>query len=91
MRAAAPAAALGQLWAQFVAQYGAFQVIGTATTTVQAPYTIAAVPTQFANSTVTLTVAVSSAGQVSGLHVAKVAPGASSPASSSPATSRPPT
>jgi uncharacterized protein len=87
MRAAAPAAALGQLWAQFVAQYGAFQVIGTATTTVQAPYTIAAVPTQFANSTVTLTVAISSAGQVSGLHVAKVAPGASSPASSSPATS----
>ena len=82
MRAAAPAAQLGQLWAQFVAQYGAFQDIGTATTTAQAPYTIAAVPTQFANSTVTLTVAVSSAGQVSGLHVAKVAPSASSPASS---------
>ena len=82
MRAAAPAAQLGQLWAQFVAQYGAFQGIGTATTTVQAPYTIAAVPTQFANSTVTLTVAVSGAGQVSGLHVAKVAPSASSPASS---------
>ncbi len=85
MRAAAPAAALGQLWAQFVAQYGAFQGIGTVTTTAQAPYTIAAVPTQFANSTVTLTVAVSSAGQVSGLHVAKVAPSASSPASSAAA------
>lgn len=82
MRAAAPGATLGQLWAQLVAQYGAFQSIGGVTTTAQAPYTIAAVPTQFANSTVTLTVAVSSAGQVSGLHVAKVAPSASSPASS---------
>jgi dienelactone hydrolase len=82
MRAAAPGATLGQLWAQLVAQYGAFQSIGGVTTTAQAPYTIAAVPTQFANSTVTLTVAVSSAGQVSGLHVAEVAPSASSPASS---------
>jgi hypothetical protein len=36
MRAAAPGPALGRLWAQFVAQYGAFQAIGTITTTTQA-------------------------------------------------------
>jgi dienelactone hydrolase len=85
MRAAAPAAELGQLWAQFVAQFGAFQGIGPVITAAQAPYTIAAVATDFANSTVTLTVAVSSAGLVSGLHVAQVAPSSSSP-SSSPAS-----
>jgi hypothetical protein len=82
MRAAAPAATLGQLWAQFITQYGAFQNIGGVTTTAQAPYTIAAVETTFANSTVTLTVAISSAGQVSGLHIAKVAESSSAPASS---------
>jgi hypothetical protein len=82
MRAAAPGAALGNLWAQFVAQYGAFGGIGTVTTTVQAPYTIAAVETSFANSTVTLTVAITSGGQVSGLHVAKVVPSASAPSPS---------
>ncbi len=89
MRAAAPGPALGQIWAQFVAQYGAFQAIGTVTTTTQAPYTIAAVATQFANSAVTLTVAISSAGQVSGLHVAKVAPASSSPGSPSSPSSSP--
>ena len=82
MRAAAPGAALGKLWAQFVAQYGAFGGVGTVTTTAQAPYTIAAVETSFANSTVTLTVAISSGGQVSGLHVAKVVPSSSAPAPS---------
>ena len=82
MRAAAPGAALGKLWGQFVAQYGAFGGVGTVTTTAQAPYTIAAVETSFANSTVTLTVAISSGGQVSGLHVAKVVPSSSSPAPS---------
>ncbi|HZL14639.1 MAG TPA: DUF3887 domain-containing protein, partial [Verrucomicrobiae bacterium] len=80
MRAAAPGAALGKLWGQFVAQYGAFGGIGTVTTTAQAPFTIAAVETSFANSTVTLTVAISSGGQVSGLHVAKVVPSSSAPA-----------
>jgi dienelactone hydrolase len=87
MRAAAPGPALGRLWAQFVAHYGAFQAIGTITTTTQAPYTIAAVATQFANSTVTLTVAISGARQVSGLHVAKVAPSSSSPGSSAASSS----
>ncbi len=82
MRAAAPAATLGQLWAQFITQFGALQNIGGVTTTAQAPYTIAAVETTFANSTVTLTVAISSAGRVSGLHIAKVAASSSAPVSS---------
>ena len=82
MRAAAPGAALATLWAQFVAQYGAFGAVGTVTTTVQAPYTIAAVETSFAKSTVTLTVAITSSGQVSGLHVAKVVASSPAPASS---------
>ncbi|MGO9207377.1 MAG: alpha/beta fold hydrolase, partial [Candidatus Limnocylindrales bacterium] len=82
MRAAAPAATLGQLWAQFITQFGAFQNIGGVTTTAQAPYTIAAVETDFATSTVTLTVAISSAGRVSGLHIAKVAAFSSAPVSS---------
>ena len=82
MRAAAPGATLGKLWAQFTAQYGAFGAIGTVTTTAQAPYTIAAVETSFANSTVTLTVAISTDGQVSGLHVAAVVPSSSAPSAS---------
>ncbi len=86
MRAAAPAASLGQLWQQFVARYGAFQGIGGVTTTVQAPYTIAAVDTNFAHSTVTLTVTVAASGQVAGLHVAAVAPAPSQAASEAPAS-----
>jgi uncharacterized protein len=72
MRGAAPAAALAQLWAQLVAQHGAFDGIGAVTTTPQAPYTIAAVPVRFANDIVTLTVPVDAAGHVAGLHLAKV-------------------
>ena len=81
MRAAAPAAKLGQLWQAFVTQYGAFRGIGTVTTTAQPPYTIATVQTSFANATLALTVAITAAGQVGGLHVGAVLP-ASSPASS---------
>ncbi len=81
---AAPAAKLGQLWRGFVAQYGAFRSVGSVTTAVQAPYTIAAVATAFANEIVTLNVTVEAAGRVAGLHVAAVAP-APSAAPASPA------
>ncbi len=81
MRAAAPAPKLGQLWQAFEAQYGAFREIGSVATTAQPPYTIATVQASFAGATLALTVAVTDAGQVGGLHVGAVLP-ASSPASS---------
>ena len=82
MRAAAPAAKLGQLWQAFVAQYGAFRGIGTVGTTVQLPYTIATVQTAFVNGTVALNVTVTGTGLVAGLHVGQVTTPSSGPASS---------
>lgn len=74
MAAAAPASQLQQIAQGLAAQYGAFQSIGSVTTTSAAPYTNAAVTVTFAHATVTLNVAVSAAGQVSGLHVGAVVP-----------------
>ena len=91
MLAAAPAPKLGQLWQGLVAQYGAFQSIGTTSTQSQPPYTIAVVAVAFAGATVTLTVAVNSSGQVGGLHVAAVGPAPSAgPAGSPPPPSASP-
>ena len=84
MRAAAPAAKLGQLWQTFTSQYGAFQGIADVKTTEQAPYTIAAVETTFATASVALAITVTAAGLVGGLHVGAVQ-GASPGPSASPA------
>ncbi len=73
MRAAAPAAALAQLWQGFVGQYGAFRDARAGIVSSQPPYTIAAIETTFANATLTLTVAVDAAGRVAGFHIAGVA------------------
>ncbi len=85
MLVAAPAAQLGQIWQQFVTQFGAFESIGSVSVTAQAPYTVAVVETTFARAKVALTVTVDGSGQVSGLHVAAVTAPSSRPGSS-PAT-----
>ncbi len=85
MLAAAPGPKLGQLWQAFVAQYGSFGAIGSATTAPQAPYTIVSVPVTFAKASVTLTVTVTSSGQVAGFHVAAVAPASPAGPSAPPA------
>jgi fermentation-respiration switch protein FrsA (DUF1100 family) len=78
MVAAAPAAQLDQLWSQLVAQYGAFQSIGsTATATPAPPFTNVGLPVLFANATVELIVTISQTGQVGGLHLGSVTPNAS--------------
>lgn len=69
MRAAAPAAMLEQLWAQLVAQYGAFGGLGDVETKEQPPYTIATVHASFANADVPLLVTVAGDGRVAGLHL----------------------
>ena len=87
MRSAAPAPALGQLWDQVVAQFGAYQGIGTVETIEAAPFVNATVATGFANATVPLIVTVDREGRVAGLHLGQPgpAPSGSSPAPSSPA------
>ncbi|MGC8633414.1 MAG: alpha/beta fold hydrolase [Candidatus Limnocylindrales bacterium] len=85
MVAAAPASKLGQLWDQFVAQFGPYKIVGAVTTAVQAPYVVATVHTIFADGTVALAVTVDSAGRVAGLHVASVPASASGGPSASPA------
>jgi hypothetical protein len=82
MRAAAPAAALGVLWAQIEGQFGTFAGIGEVTTTVNDPYTTAIVSARFANTTVPLLVAVSAEGEVAGLHLGQPGPAESAPGSS---------
>ena len=69
MRAAAPAAALAQLWEQLVTQFGAFEGLGDVETTEQPPYTIATVQATFANASVPLLVTVAGDGRVAGLHL----------------------
>lgn len=87
MRAAAPAAALAQLWQQLVAQFGAFQGIGSVATSEQAPYTIATVEAAFANATVPLLVTVTGDGRVAGLFLGEPAPAGSPASSTSPSAS----
>jgi uncharacterized protein len=80
--AALPASKLQQTAQMLAAQYGAYQSIGSVTTSCQTSGTrgtIAAVPVTFAHATVTLNVSVSAAGQVAGLQVGTVVP-ASPPA-----------
>jgi hypothetical protein len=71
---------LQQTATMLVTQYGAFQSIGSVTTTPQGSGTTVGVAVNFANATVTLNVSVDAAGQVVGLH-----PGAVVTASASPA------
>jgi len=88
MRAAAPAAALGELWGQLVAQFGAFGGLGGAEVKEQAPYMIATVQARFADATVPLIVTVTGDGLVAGLHLGQPEPVASGlPSSGSPAPS----
>ena len=82
MRAAAPAASLGVLWAQIEGQFGTFAGIGEITTTVNDPYTTAIVSARFADATVPLLVAVSAEGQVAGLHLGQPGPVEAAPGSS---------
>lgn len=82
MAKAAPAAALGKLWGQLVAQFGAFGSLGDTTTKEKAPYANVTVQAAFANATVPLTVTVDGDGHVAGFHLGEpVPPG--SPASPS--------
>ena len=90
MRNAAPAAALGQLWGQITAQFGAFVSIGDVTTAVKAPYTNATVQTAFANAVVPLIVTVDDTGQVAGFHLGQPVPTGSAPPSASAAPSASP-
>ena len=80
MGAAAPASKLQQIVQSLVAQYGAFGAIGSVSTTPAASGPLVAVAVSFAHATVTLNVAVSTAGQVIGLHVGAVAAASASPA-----------
>ena len=89
MVAAAPAAQLQQLVQQLEAQYGALRSIGAVTTVTQAPYTIAEVQVSFATATLTLAVAITSDGQVAGLHVAAATPASPAPSASPAAYVRP--
>jgi uncharacterized protein len=90
MRGAAPAAALGQLWEQMVAQFGAFGGLGDVTVAEQEPYMVATVGARFAKATVPLLVTVTDEGLVAGLHLGQPGPAASgSTSSSSPASPAP--
>jgi dienelactone hydrolase len=86
MRSAAPAAALGQLWDQVVAQFGAYQGIGAIETASKAPFVNATIATSFAGATVPLIVTVDQDGRVAGLHLGQPGPAASGP-SATPAPS----
>jgi hypothetical protein len=87
MRAAAPAATLGQLWDQFVAQFGAFAAIDGVTVEQSAPYQNATVQARFATALVPLIVTVTDTGQVAGLHLGQAVPASGEPASGSAAPS----
>jgi dienelactone hydrolase len=69
MRGAAPAAMLDQLWAQLVAQYGAFERLADVETKEQPPYVVVTVHAAFANADVPLLVTVADDGRVAGLHL----------------------
>ena len=84
MRAAAPAAALGQLWQQLVDQFGAFGSLGSVETAEAAPYVNATVEAVFANATVPLIVTVTADGRVAGLHLGTPVPAGSSSPSPAP-------
>jgi dienelactone hydrolase len=71
---------LQQTGAMLVTQYGAFESIGSVTTTPEDTGTTVGVAVNFAHATVTLNVSVNAAGQVVGLH-----PGAVVTASAAPA------
>jgi pimeloyl-ACP methyl ester carboxylesterase len=71
---------LQQTGAMLATEYGAFQSIGSVTTTPQDSGTTVGVAVSFANATVTLNVSVNAGGQVVGLH-----PGAVVTASAPPA------
>ncbi len=77
MRSAAPAAALAQLWAQLVSQFGDFGGVGDVTTADQAPYTNVTVHGLFAGATVPLIVTIAGDGRVSGLHLGEPGPAGS--------------
>ena len=84
MRAAAPAAALAELWRQLVAQFGAYQGPGAVDAQEQAPYTNVTIHGAFEKATLPLIVTVTADGRVAGFHLgAPSAPG-------SPGTSQPP-
>ncbi len=81
MAAAAPAGTLQQIIASLVAQYGAFESIGSVTTAPVSTGTIAAVQVALAHATVTLNVSVDGSGRVTGLHIGGVTTATASPAS----------
>ena len=83
MRKAAPAAALGQLWGQIVAQFGAFGGLGDVTTQVKAPYTNVTLQAAFADAIVPLIVTVDAGGRVAEFHLGQPTPTGSSPPSGS--------
>ncbi len=94
MRAAAPAAALTQLWAQITGQFGAVGGVGQAEAKDQPPYVNVTVPVAFEKATVPLIVTVSGDGLVAGLHLGQPGPagsagsaGSAPPAGTSPAPS----
>ncbi len=68
MAAAAPAAALAQIAGSLVAQYGAFQSLGSPTLASPPPQANVTIPATFAYAVVDLNVAVSPEGKVTGLH-----------------------
>jgi dienelactone hydrolase len=84
MRAAAPAAALGQLWDQIETQFGAFAAIDGVVVEAADPYINATVQARFANAMVPLIVTVTDTGQVAGLHLGEPVPASGAPASASP-------
>jgi dienelactone hydrolase len=85
MRSAAPAAALAQLWAGIVAQFGGFRGILDVTTAAVPPYENATVTAAFADATVPLIVTVDREGRIAGFHLGEAGPPA--PADGSPSES----
>ena len=83
MRAAAPAAALTQLWSQIEGQFGTFTGIGDIAIADAAPFVNATVTGNFANATVPLIVTVDAEGRVAGLHLGAPGPAAPPPGGSS--------
>jgi dienelactone hydrolase len=71
---------LQQTAAMLVTEYGAFQSIGSVTTSRQDSGTTVVVAVSFASATVTLNVGVNAAGQVTGLHEGAVVTASVSPA-----------
>ncbi len=86
LRGAAPAAKLATIWSQLVAQFGAYQAVGGATTADQAPYTVVTVQTLFASATVPLLVTLDQSGKVAGFHIGSPGPPASPAGSSATAS-----